>query len=74
MFMCLQNLRFLHHSLLPELTFEHIRDGIMRELYVEEGGYGVSIMTLLVKERGREAGPASFVENISGSRYLLHIG
>lgn len=33
---------------------------------MEGGGSGVSIMALLVKERGREARPASFVENLSG--------
>ena len=40
---------------------------------MEGGGSGVSIMALLVKERGREARPASFVENLSGSTCLLHV-
>ena len=33
---------------------------------MEGGGSRVSIMALLVKERGREARPASFVEGLSG--------
>lgn len=43
------------------MTSEHIRDGIMRELCVGWGGYGVFIMISLMKDRGKEADPASFV-------------
>lgn len=41
-----------------KINFWANEDGIIRELYVEGEGYGVSIMALLAKERGREARPA----------------
>ena len=56
-----------------KINFWANQDGIKRELYMEGEGYGVSIMVLLVKERGREARPARFVENLSGSTCLLHV-
>lgn len=53
---------------------EHIRGRIMRERYIEGRVYGVLIMISLVKDRGREAGPASFVVKLFTSTYLLNVG
>lgn len=57
---------FLHPSRSSSLTFEHIRDGIMRQLIIcGEGILWSFDNDIKVKDRGREAGPASFVEKLS---------
>jgi hypothetical protein len=56
------------------LNFEHIGDRIIRDVYVEGGGYDVSLIIVSQKNREREAEPACFVENFAHHRYLLNVG